>query len=70
MKAANLREQTEDELIQICDETIKSLSDIRVKSIIGEALEQPLKIRHYRRDIARIKTVMNEKRSGQNKGSN
>lgn len=61
MKASSLREHTDDELREMCDEKTKALSDLNVKSVIGEAVEQPLQIRYTRRDIARIKTVLNDR---------
>jgi ribosomal protein L29 len=68
MKASDLRENTEAELVQMCDEKKKALAEMNVKSIIGEAAEQPLMKRYLRRDIARINTVMNEM-ADQKKGS-
>lgn len=64
MKAVNLREHTDEELRQMRDETKRSLAEMKVKSIIGEALEQPLLIRKYRRDIARLETVIRERTVG------
>lgn len=68
MKAANLRENTEEELLQMIEDTRKALSELKVKSIIGDSAEEPTKAKQYRRDIARIKTVLNQ-RSSQDKGS-
>ena len=68
MKASNLRENTDDELRQMCEDTRKALSEMKVKNIIGEATEQPLMIRQHRRDIARIQTVISE-RASQKKGN-
>ncbi|MBN2301200.1 MAG: 50S ribosomal protein L29 [Lentisphaerae bacterium] len=61
MKAKNLREQTEEELAQQYETTIKDLFDVRVKKISGDTSEQPLRVRTLRRDVARIKTVIREK---------
>ena len=61
MKAVNLREQTDEELQQQCDETRKSVFELRAKQGIGEASDHPLRIRNLRRDLGRIKTVMRER---------
>lgn len=61
MKAVNLREHTDDELMQMCETARKALSDLKVKRVSGDASEQPLLIREKRREVARIMTVINEK---------
>jgi ribosomal protein L29 len=61
MKAAGLREQTDDELRQHYEDTARELSDLRLKKGAGDSSEQPLKIRAVRRDMARILTVMQER---------
>jgi large subunit ribosomal protein L29 len=60
-KASALREQTDDELRQTFEDTMKELFELRVKRATGDASEQPLRIRSLRREIARIKTVMKER---------
>ena len=62
MKASNLREQTDEELQQLCDETQKSIFELRAKQGIGEASDHPLRIRNLKRNLGRIKTVMRERR--------
>lgn len=62
MKAADLREQTAEELREAYDETCQELFNMRVrKDVDGDAGEQPLKARMLRRDVARIKTVLKER---------
>jgi len=62
MKAADLREQTVEELQEAYDETRQALFNMQVrKDVDGDAGEQPLKARALRRDIARIKTVLKER---------
>ena len=61
MKASKLREHTEDELRQVCEETRKALVDLRVHKGAGDKAEQPLRIRTARRDLARILTVMKQR---------
>lgn len=60
MKAKDLRDQTKDELVQICEEMTKQIFDLKAKKGLGEPAEHPLKIRLLRRDLARIKTVLRE----------
>ncbi len=61
MKATQLREQTAEELQEAYDEARQSLFDLQVRKDTGEDQGQPLKARTLRRDIARIKTIMNER---------
>lgn len=60
MKATELREKTAEELQEAYDETRQALFKLQVYQDTAE-LEQPLKIRTLRREVARIKTVMNER---------
>ena len=62
MKAASLREQTDEELRQLQEDMEKELFDLRAKHGAGQGGEvSPLRIRVLRRDIARIKTVFRER---------
>ncbi|MDA1044655.1 MAG: 50S ribosomal protein L29 [Verrucomicrobia bacterium] len=61
MKAAVLREQTEEELWNLYRETARHVTELKSKKGIGDASEQPLKVRYTRRDLARIKTIMKER---------
>ncbi len=61
MKASSIREQTDEELMQLYRDTTKELFDIRAMKSMGGEGEQPLKIRLLRRDVARILTVMKER---------
>jgi len=60
MKVIELKEQTKEELETKLLETKKSLFNLKFQKSTGQ-LEDPLKIRNLRRDIARIKTVLREK---------
>ena len=62
MKAVNLREQTDEELEQLRDNTRKELFDLKVRQGVGDSSEQPLRARTLRRDVARILTVMRERK--------
>ena len=66
MKAKELRDQSLEELKQMCEETQKQVFDCRAKAALGEGGEQPLRIRELRRDLARIKTVIREQEARQN----
>ncbi|OVE77007.1 50S ribosomal protein L29 [bacterium E08(2017)] len=68
MKAADLREHTDEELKVMIEDTKKALSEIKVKSIIGETSEQPQMARQHRRDIARMQTVIKEREAQSKKG--
>jgi large subunit ribosomal protein L29 len=58
MKAKQLREMSKDELGAKLVETDRELFNLRVRKASGQ-VEQPLRLRTLRRDIARIKTLMN-----------
>ena len=58
MKASSLREQTDEELRNQMDETRSDLANVRMMQRVGDGSQQPLRMRTLRRDIARIKTVM------------
>lgn len=58
-KIKELKEMTVDELQQQLDDAKKELFRLRVQQVSGQ-LENPLQIRNLRRQIARIKTIMNQ----------
>jgi large subunit ribosomal protein L29 len=61
MKASEHRELTEDELRQKCDDTKKELFNLRVQQSTGQ-LEKAVRIRELRREVARILTIMHERK--------
>ena len=61
MKAAKMRELTKDELDQQCADTEKELSSLQVRKSAAR-VEQPSRFRLLRRDIARAKTILRERR--------
>ena len=63
MKAQELKELSDDELRTKEKELADQLFKLRFQHTLGQ-LENPMKIRNIRRDIARIKTVLEEKRRG------
>jgi large subunit ribosomal protein L29 len=61
MKAAELREKSQSDLVIRERELREQLFKLRFQSSMG-ASENPLKIRQVRREIARIETLLNEKK--------
>jgi large subunit ribosomal protein L29 len=62
MKATELREKTQAELNQRERELGEQLFKLRFQKVTGGGtLENPMKIRSVRREIARIKTLLQEK---------
>ncbi|HBD92826.1 MAG: 50S ribosomal protein L29 [Spirochaetes bacterium GWF1_31_7] len=61
MIANELREKSDKELMVEKDKLIKELHDLRFKKIIG-VVENPVRMRFIRKDIARINTILQEKK--------
>jgi len=61
MKAAELRDLGVDELGAKEHELVEQLFRMRIQKSMGQ-LEAPAKIKVVRRDLARVKTVLREKR--------
>ena len=57
LKATELRAMPEMELRQKLTELTRQITDLRLKAAQG-AVEQPHRIRLFRRDIARLHTVL------------
>ena len=62
MKAAQLREQTVDELRDKERELAEQLFALRLRQVTGQ-IENPAKLRLVRRDLARVLTVLREKQA-------
>ena len=60
MELKKMREMTEDELNAELDNMKKELFNLRFQHVTGQ-LENPVKLRETKRDIARVKTVIREK---------
>ena len=60
MKANTLREMTDAELNQKLADSKSELFNLRFQLATGQ-LENPLRIRNVRKDIARIKTIIRER---------
>ncbi|MEJ2684169.1 MAG: 50S ribosomal protein L29 [Candidatus Sulfobium sp.] len=67
MKAAEMRDLTEDELKLKEQDMRRELFNLRFQQATGE-IENPRRIRSLRKDIARVMMVMSEK-SGKQTGS-
>ena len=63
MKAAEVRDLAVDELGVKERELTDQLFRMRIQKSMGQ-LESPEKIRTVRRDLARVKTVLRQKRAG------
>ena len=61
MKACVLKEKNENELLNDREKLVKEPHDLKLKKVIG-VVENPIKIRLIKRDIARINTVLKEKK--------
>jgi large subunit ribosomal protein L29 len=60
MKAAEIRELTSDDLRVRVRDLDDQLFRMRIQKSMGQ-LEAPAKIRQLRRDLARMKTILQEK---------
>ena len=61
-KAKELRELAQDELDQKLQDRIKEAFDLRKVKATGK-LDNPLQVRLIRREIARLRTLINEKQN-------
>jgi large subunit ribosomal protein L29 len=62
MKAAALRERSSEELSKQLSDLEEQLFKLRFQKSTGQ-IENPVKIREVRKDIARVLTVINERRA-------
>ncbi len=60
MKAQDMRNMTAEELKAHQDTLLDELASLRVKLVLRQ-LDNPMRVRHLRRDIARAKTLIREK---------
>ena len=61
MKAADLRQSTVEDLLAKEKELAEQLFALRLQKVVGQ-LDNPAKIPSVRRDLARVLTVLGEKR--------
>jgi large subunit ribosomal protein L29 len=62
MKAPVLRERSSDELAKTLSDLEEQLFKLRFQKSTGQ-IENPVKIREVRKDIARVLTIINERRA-------
>ena len=67
MKPHEMREMTEEELQQHHETLAEELANIKIK-LAAKQLDNPLRIRVVRKEIARAKTVLHEKSLGAQPG--
>jgi len=60
MKANDIREKTNEELANMENELKKKLFNLRFQGTLGQ-LQNPMKIKETKKDIARIKTILKER---------
>lgn len=56
MKASEIKELTDDELSSRREDSERELFNLRMQKVSGQ-IENPLRLRTVRRELARIKTV-------------
>jgi len=62
MKAKDVRERSDDELRKTLGDLEEQLFKLRFQKSTGQ-IENPIKIREVRKDIARVLTVMNQRQA-------
>jgi len=67
-KAKELRELAQDELDQKLQDRVKEAFDLRKVKATGK-LDNPLQVRLIRREIARLRTLINEKKNVKETGN-
>ena len=60
MRAKEIRDLTSDEIHQKERELAEELFRLRLRKSTGQ-LDNPMRLRHLRRDIARLKTIQHER---------
>ncbi|MCU7813636.1 MAG: 50S ribosomal protein L29 [Candidatus Thiodiazotropha sp. (ex Lucinoma kastoroae)] len=63
MKASELRAKSQQELTTALDELLKEQFNLRMQRGTGQ-LAKASRMNEVRKDIARVKTLMNEQKSG------
>jgi large subunit ribosomal protein L29 len=61
MKAQELRDQTAEELVDRERDLAEQLFALRLQKVTGQ-LEKPSRVRQVRKDLARVLTILREKR--------
>ena len=69
MKASELREYTTEELRSLLKDLRMQLQELKMKNRV-EGIDNPLRIRMMKRDIARVLTILTERNPNPNKKKN
>jgi len=64
MKAKEIRDRSDDELRKALGDLEEQLFKLRFQKSTGQ-IENPIKIREVRKDIARVLTVMGQRQTGE-----
>ena len=64
MKASELREQNAEDLTSRLEELEEESFNLRFQHTLGQ-LSNPIRLRDVRREIARVRTLMNENEAAQ-----
>ena len=62
MKVSELRKLSDKDLVKKIQESKKELFDLRLKQSTG-SLDKPSKVRELRKDVARMNTILNERKN-------
>lgn len=68
MRPGEVREKSDQELERLSAELEREVFQLRFRKACGQ-LKQVSEIRKKRRDLARMKTVLNERKAGAKKGA-
>ena len=60
MKAKDLREKTSEELKNVEKDLKQKLFNLNFQKVMGQ-LQNPMKVKETKKDIARVKTILNER---------
>ncbi|MDE2998086.1 MAG: 50S ribosomal protein L29 [Gemmatimonadota bacterium] len=60
MKASEIRQMTRSEVDELLGDRLEELSNLRIQ-LVTQQLDNPLRVKSVRRDIARIRTVLRER---------
>ena len=63
LKVQTLREMTQEELVQKRTELLEEQFNLRMRKSL-KSLDNPLRLRQIRREIAKIMTILNEDKIG------
>ena len=60
MKASEIRQMAQGEVDELLGDRLEELSNLRIQ-LVTQQLDNPLRVKSVRRDIARIRTVLRER---------